>query len=177
MRSILYFLIFSLFVAYPTRAPRAEPLTTKDLQIIARAISFVEGGPSGIVTLGIVFSNDIPQSLTAANQLASTVGDGLKVGSLTLKVIFVPVGELAKLDDAQVVFVTGGLASYYDKIFEATKSRRRLSISSDDACLVSGRCVMGVKSSPKVEIKVSKSAAEASSISFSSSFRMMISEI
>jgi hypothetical protein len=44
-------------------------------------------------------------------------------------------------------------------------------------CVRSGRCVVGVSTSPRVEIVVSRAAAKAAGVSFSQAFRVMIREI
>jgi hypothetical protein len=44
-------------------------------------------------------------------------------------------------------------------------------------CVRSDRCVVGVSTSPRVEIVVSRAAAKAAGVSFSQAFRVMIREI
>jgi hypothetical protein len=46
-------------------------------------------------------------------------------------------------------------------------------ITSDAAAVQAGQCVMAVKSDPKVEILINRSAAASSSVGFGSAFLLM----
>jgi len=150
----------------------------KDVQVAAKTVGFTSPPLTGTVKVAVVFDAAVPQSQKDAEALKGILGSGLAAGAATLVPVAVPVEQVeAGLDGVGLVFVTGGLAAHHDKIFAATKARKLLSVSTDGACVQAGKCVMGVKSEPKVEIQVNKAAAEASSVAFAPAFRMMISEI
>ncbi|MGQ9369080.1 hypothetical protein [Azospirillum sp. ST 5-10] len=159
-------------------APAGAEVSSKDVQVAAKTFGFTVPPLSGTVKVAIVFDAAVPESKMEADQLGGILGSGLAVGSATLTPVLVPVGQLdSGLEGAGVAFVTSGLSASHERIFAATKARKLLSVSADAACVQSARCVMGVKSEPKVEIVVSKTAAEASSVSFAPAFRMMITEL
>lgn len=159
-------------------APAWAATGQKDVQVAAKTFGFTDPALSGTVKVGLVYDAANPASQAEAEAVRGILGEGLKAGAATLVPVMVPVGQLdGALGDVRVVFVMGGMAAHYDRIFAATQARKLLSVSTDAGCVRAGRCVMGVASEPKVEIIVNKAAAEASSVAFSPAFRMMISEI
>lgn len=158
--------------------PVLADIGAKDVQVAAKTFGFTVPPLTGTVKVAVVFDPATPASQAEADQLTAILGSGLAVGATTLVPVPVPVGQLdGGLDGVGVAFVTAGLSAHHERIFAATKARKLLSVSVDTSCVQSARCVMGVKSEPKVEILVNKAAAEASSVTFAPAFRMMISEL
>ncbi|MDR3515473.1 MAG: hypothetical protein P4M00_06640, partial [Azospirillaceae bacterium] len=60
-------------------------VTPKDLQVMARALGFMEKAPTGEVVLGIVYAPGNPQSAKEAEDIQKLLGDGLKAGAMVLK--------------------------------------------------------------------------------------------
>jgi hypothetical protein len=150
----------------------------KDIQVAAKTFSFINPPVTGTIKIAIVFDASIAQSQADAEALKGILGSGLVAGQATLVPVMMPLDQVDKgLDGMGAVFVTSGLSAHFDRIFTASKAMKLLSVSTDSVCVQAGRCVMGVKTAPKVEIVISKAAAEASSITFGQAFRMMISEI
>jgi hypothetical protein len=152
-------------------------ISDKDVQIIGRALGFVEQGPKGDVPVGIVYAPDLAGSKAEADKLAAILGDGLKAGTLTMKPVLVPVTELSKLEGLKVAIMTSGLEKNYDALFQTMRAKQLISVSLDLACVQQVKCVMAVTSDPKVTITVNREAAQAAAVSFGSAFRMMISEL
>jgi len=159
-------------------APWAQAETTrKDLLVMARMISFLSTRPSGVVHVAIVYAPGNAESRQDADGLLATLGSGLTVGSLTLVPLLVPVDQLQTMAGVAAVVVTAGLDSYFDAIFHTTAALKLVSLSSDFNCVRSGKCVVSVRSEPKVDIVVSRAAAELSSVAFVAAVRLMITEI
>ena len=76
----------------------------------------------------------------------------------------------------KVVFVTAGLADSYPLIQRLTRAGA-LTIGSDRACVVAGKCVVAVTAGARVEIIVSRAARQASGLKFKSTFLMLVKEI
>lgn len=166
----------ALVAVLACQAPAHAETTAKDAQVIVKAIGFQATKPSGEVKVAVVFAPDQPDSVKDAEQAKAAL-EAARTPALTPVPVLVPVGQLATLDTCQMVFVTAGTAAARDAIFEAAKSRKLLSVSTDATCAQAGKCVMAVKSEPRVEILVNRAAAQASSVEFTTAFRMMISEI
>ncbi|HSK40741.1 MAG TPA: hypothetical protein VK943_13325 [Arenibaculum sp.] len=155
---------------------------SKDVQVAAKVFGFTDPPLTGTVRVAIVFAPDVEASRRDADALAGILGTGLAAGKATLVPVPVPLDPVGTgldgaLDGAGAVFVTAGLAAHHEAIFGAAKARGLLSISTDMDCVRAARCVMGIRSEPRVEIVVNRSAAQASSIAFAPAFRMMISEL
>lgn len=166
----------AMLAATALSAPAAAETSAKDAQVIVKAIGFQASKPSGEVKVAVVFAPDQPDSVKDAEQAKAAL-EAAKSPTLTPVPVLVPAGQLSALDNCQLVFVTAGTGAVRDAVFEAAKARKLLTVSTDAACAQSGKCVMAVKSEPRVEILVNRAAAQASSVEFTTAFRMMISEI
>lgn len=145
-----------------------------DLNVAARALSFMENAPVGTIRVGIVFDPSNPQSAADAAELQHLMAAGLRVGHLTLQPVLVRVGDIGNVQ-VGLIFLTDGAGA--DGLGEAIRARRVPCITTDLAKVREGVCAIGVRSSPRVEILVNKAAAEASGVKFSTAFRMLITEL
>ena len=146
-----------------------------DLQIAARALSFIENPPVGEVRVGIVFAPGMSGSLAEAGALQRLLGDGLRAGRLVLKPVMVPVSEAAAAD-VGLFFLTAGLGSEAAAVARHSKAKHIPCVTTDLDQVRNGLCVMGVRSQPRVEILVNRAAAADSGIVFSTAFRTLITE-
>lgn len=154
----------------------AADIQPRTVQILGRMISFVSGGPSGHVTLGIVFDPSNAASKNEADALAAVIGNSLNAGTIQLSARLVPINSLAAAGNLDALFVTSGLGTF-DGVLAYTSQHRIVSITLDEACIAQSKCVMSFRSDPKVEISVSRSAATASGVVFGNAFRIMIREV
>ncbi len=151
---------------------RAE-VTATDLQIAARALSFMDKPLTGRVRVGILYAPDSPRSVAQAESLRSMLGEGMRAGALELT------PQLVKIGDAAHVNVDFYFLTEYVALAEARTAATagRPCVTTDFAQVQQGTCLMGVRSSPKVEIVVNRAAAKQSGVTFSTVFRVMIKEI
>ena len=154
-------------------SPAFAETTQRDLEVIGRALSFVEGTSGSDRTVAIVYD---PASEGEAQALASTMAGGLSAGRVTLNARLVPMSEASSLGGAHAAVLLGS-ASGDAGVFSAASSAGVMTVSTDMACVQSGQCVMGVQSAPSVRIVVNRGAAGASSVSFAAAFAMMIEEL
>jgi hypothetical protein len=163
-----------LLLAAGIEAANAASLTQKDVQILVKAIGFLEPPPSGNGTVAIAFEPSNPASKADADAIAGYFGDGLKAGAATLKAVVTPVGSLSGGGFVAVVAAAGVKA---EQVSTATRALHVACITSDATAVQAGQCVMSVKSDPKVEILISRSAAASSNVGFGSAFLLMAHEI
>jgi hypothetical protein len=161
--------IAALVAAVAVFAAPAEATTPRDLQVIARAVGFVNGLPRGVVNVAVV---DGP----GADAVMAAMANGVSAGGLTLNPRRVALNALAT-SGARVIIVPEGQGASHAAIASAARGMRAVTVSTDMSCVRAGRCVVGVASSPRVEIVVSRIAAAAADISFGQAFRVMIREI
>ena len=74
------------------------------------------------------------------------------------------------------LYVTSGLADSMDAIFNAAHRLRVPTVSTDLACVETGRCVVGFSSEPTVQILINEGAAERTGVHFLQAFRMLVRE-
>ena len=85
--------------------------------------------------------------------------------------------NLSALENKDVAFVTGSLGAWHAAIAEASARRRIVTVTNDLACVISGNCVMGVRSEPRVQVVINRKLAERSSIEFAPGFRLLVTEL
>lgn len=147
----------------------------KDLQVAGRALTFLENGPTGKATLGVVFDPAKPASVAEKNAVMAAIGGGYSAGAVTLIGKPVEAGSVGGVSGVAALYLTEGVN--YGAVGAAAKGKKLVTIGSDPACVRSGACVMGVTTEPKVEITVNRAAAAAVGAAFKAAFRMMIKEI
>jgi hypothetical protein len=152
---------------------RADP--AKNLGIAGRTLMFLENGPRGAATLGVVFDPSQPASVAEKNAVMAALGSGFVAGSLTLTGRPVPASAIAGVSGVTALYVTGGVN--YAAVGAAARAKRLITIGSDRACVKSGACVMWVSGDPKVEIVINRAAAAAVGAAFRAAFLMMIHEV
>lgn len=156
--------------------PLRAQVSPMDIQVAGRALSFLAKPLTGEVTMGIVYSRANAQSVQDAQDLEKQLGSGLRVGNLTLKPALIAVGEAARAN-VSLFFVTPGTGADAAVLAEITSTKHIPCVTTDLSQVTAGRCAVGVKSTPKIEIVVNRTAAAASGTAFSTVFRMMITEI
>lgn len=166
-------LFLSLLCGAAMIAPAAAETTQRDLEVIGRALGFVEGASGTDRVVAIVYDGG---SEAEAQALASTMDGGLSAGRVTLNARLVPLGDLSGLAGADVAVLLGAAAGDTG-VFGSASGQGVMTVSTDMGCVESGQCVMGVQSAPSVRIVVNGGARDASSVSFSAAFAMMIEEI
>jgi hypothetical protein len=148
----------------------AESLTPASVQILSRAIAFLQPAPSGTVAVAIAYDPAKPASKRDADAIAGYFGDSLKAGPANLKAQVVDVGWLASGHFIAVIAADG---VSIDQVFSAAQALRILCVTADAVAVQDGRCVMSVQSEPKVDIQINAAAASRSGVVFRSAFMFM----
>ncbi len=159
-------------------APSAALAQTsaQDVQVAARALSFLQTPLTGEVTVGIVYIRNNPQSADEAQTLQRLLGSGLIVGNITLQSVLVPLDEAAKAN-VRLFLLVPGVGAQAQSLADISRTRHLPCVTTDLAQVRAGRCAAGVRSKPTIEILVNRAAAAASGMAFSTVFRMMVTEI
>lgn len=147
------------------------------INISSRIFGFIEGMPKKKIYMSIVYDPANTNSNSEAIELHKNFNGGKKLGSINFFSNLVPIDKINKINSADVVYVTKGLSSSYERIFVETTKRNILSFSSDLNCAATKKCVMGVNNKPKVKITISKSVSTAIGLKFAPSLLLLIEEI
>jgi len=156
--------------------PARADITAADLQVAARALTFVENPLSGTVRVGIVYAADKPRSVQQAEALRDLLGNGLRAGNLNLRPVMVESKSVAAAN-VDLFFLTEQIGASSAQIANASVAKQVPCVTTDIEQVRNGACVMGVRSRPKVEILVNRAAAAASGVTFATVFRVMITEL
>src|SRR4051794_28942671 len=84
-----------VFLTFWVSAANAASLTQKDVQIMAKAIGFLEPPPTGQAIVAIAYDPADPSSKQDADAIAGYFGGGLKAGAAVLKPKVTEVGQLS----------------------------------------------------------------------------------
>ena len=160
------------FVLFMTHAAMAAPMSAKDVQIIAKALGFLDPAPAGGM-VAVVYSD--AASKADADGVVTSFGAGLPSAGGTITAKAVDVAALGDGGGYIAIILADGVSS--DAANAAAKAHRIPCITANLALVQSGGCVMSVQSEPKVSITVNHAAAQAAGIGFASAFAMLIHEI
>lgn len=166
--------VLSLVVAGP---PALADWTKTDVQVAARALSFVTDPLRGAVRVGIVYASDSPRSVRQAQSLRGMLADGVRIGALELRPVLLDAAVVANAD-VDLFFLTEFIPpDETPRLSGADTKRPILCVTTDIAQVRSGSCIMGVRSRPKIEVFVNRAAASENHVTFSTVFRVMITEL
>jgi hypothetical protein len=144
----------------------------RDLQLIGQVLGFLEHPPTGTAEVGLLYA---PTARAEAEQLAVRFGAGVQAGSVVLRPRLLPVAEIPA-GAPRVLLLTGSVLPQAAAIAQAVAGRGIMTVTPDPALIDSGLAVLAVRSVPRVEILVSRAAAQSAGLSFAGAFRMMIQE-
>lgn len=153
----------------------AEP-TQSDLKLIAQTMAFLSKPPTGTLEVGIVYPDGPGSGRAEAERLAAAFGSGLDVGALTLRPRLLTMDEAIRDTGIPALLLTDAVLPQAAALARAIVGRGVLTVSLDPEAVTAGEAVMAVRSEPRVEIYVSRAAAAAAGVEFSTAFRMMIQE-
>ena len=172
MKTLATILTVAAFAAAPSVH---AGVTATDLQVAARALSFMEKPLNGIVRVGILHWPSDARSMQDAQALQTLIGRGMRVGSVELRSVMVPLDEIDRVE-VDLLFITEHRGTVDTRVAKAIAARQVPCVTTDLDDVRNGLCLMGVQSRPKVEILVNRAVAAASGIKFATVFRVMITE-
>lgn len=172
LASFLGALVVSGLLSVQTSALAAS-LSPKDMDVIARALTFLQP-PLSAAFVAIVYTSTDPASRRDAEEIAGMLSGGLKVGPTVLMPRVLASQAIGAGGFALMIAATGASGP---EIKEFSRTARIMCVTADMAAVQAGLCTMAVKSLPRVEIVVNHAAASASGTAFAAAFRMMIKEI
>lgn len=161
-------------IAMSAHPAAAEP-TPRDLQLLARALGFLERPPRGTAEVGIVYPQRSAEGMAEATRIAASFGDGLRAGNLLVRPRLVPLESVGEARLAALL-LTDAAAAQAALVARVVAGRSILTVAVNRALIDAGSVVMVVRSEPRVEVLVNRAAAQTAGVSFAAAFRMMIQE-
>jgi hypothetical protein len=152
----------------------APSVSALNVPVASRVIAFVLPPLSGTINAIVIFDPNSTASEAEAASIEQQFGTGLAIGRGVIRVRRVPIDALPGLTNARLAFVTSGIRSQALAEFAAREGV--LTISSDSSCVQAARCVMSISDQSRTQITVSRTAAHAARVQFTSAFLMLIRE-
>ena len=175
MTSFVFLCVATSSFAMCTRPASAE-VTSKDVMVAARALTFLESPPKGTVEIGIVRDAADQASVKDAELIKSVIDQGLSVGDLVVRARILSAGEVQGATGLAAILVTTASPAIVQDMAAGAKNRKLLTITTDPACMRANQCVMLVRSEPKIQVLANSQVAQQNGISFNQTFSMMIKE-
>lgn len=168
-------LLIVCLLALFSSAAQAD-VTTRDLQIAARTLGFLDPPFTGAIRMGLVYDAGSTRSSQQAEEVRRLLGSGLTVGNLRLQPLLVPLEEISSAN-VHMFFLIEGAVDDAHALQLLLAGRKLPCLTTDLEQVRAGVCAIGIQSTPKVEILVSRAAAGAANTRFASVFRMMVVEL
>ena len=170
----------SYAVAQPGPAPAAASQTTpsmtgRDVQVVARALGFLQPPPQNDAWVAIVFAPSDPASRQDAERIAALFGTGMRAGHAVLSARPVSADALAGAGSPAALIAAVGAPMA--TVMAAARLGRITCITAALDQVEAGHCTMWVRSEPRVEIVINQAAARSCELGFAAAFRMMVREI
>ena len=166
--------IWAFAVSLTCEAGRAASFAPKDLQVLGRAIAFMQPAPAPDATIAIAYVAGNAASRQDADAIAALIGGGLQAGRTTLRPKVVEVNSVGAGGFHVVIAAAGANGP---QLNTAAMTARALCVTTDIEAVRAGYCAMAITSEPRVEIIVNHAVSAAAGIEFAAAFRMMIREI
>lgn len=150
-----------------------------DISTALKTLLLMNDKPSGAIVVAVVFDPAAPASKADAAAIKNNIDNGAGVPSgLNITAKLVETSALGNLSGAKVALLASDLpAGSFSAVSAAANALGVLTVSTDLACVKSGKCVLGIVSKPRVEILYNAAAADAAHISFANTFLMLVEHI
>jgi hypothetical protein len=152
----------------------AASLPPLELQILAKALAFLDPPLAGEAVVAIVYAAGNPDSRRDADALAAEIGSSLRIGEATLTPTVVDSAALATSRFSLVIVATGAASA---RVLEAARAQHALCVTADLAAVRAGTCTMAIHSNGRVEIYINREAANGAGLTFATAFRIMVHEL
>lgn len=152
----------------------AASLSRRDVQIVAKAVGFLDPVPSGRV-IAVLYARGQAASKSDAEAIVGLFGGGISSGGGTITAKAIEAGSLG--DGSGYIAIIFAVDAGPAAEPAAARRQKLLTITTVDDLVRSGQAVMAVHSQPRVEIIVNRAAAQAAGIEFTAAFGMLVHEI
>jgi hypothetical protein len=161
--------------ASPVLAEPAPSMTGRDVQVVARALGFLQPPPSNDAWVAVVFAHGDTASRQDAERVAALFGTGLRAGHAVLSARSVSADALAGAGNPAALIAAAGAP--VGVVMAAARLTHIICITAALDQVEAGHCTMWVRSEPRVEIVINQAAARSCDLAFAAAFRMMVREL
>lgn len=152
----------------------AASFEAKELQVLSKAIAFMQPPPPQDAIIAIAYLAGIADSRRDADAIALLIGSGLQAGRTVLRPKVIDVNSLGTSGFKVVIAAAGANGP---RLSAASRAAQALCVTKNVEAVRAGFCTMAITLEPRVEIIVNHAVSSAAGIDFATAFRMMIQEI
>jgi hypothetical protein len=152
----------------------AASMSGRDIEIIAKALGFLDPAPHGGM-VAVLYGPGDAGSKKDADAIVALFGDGIESAGGTVQARAIEVGAFGAGAGYVAIIIAAGAEDRSGIV--SPGAHRLLSITAVDSLVRSGQCVMAVHSQPRVDITVNRAAAQAAGVGFTAAFGMLVHEI
>lgn len=153
----------------------ADWLTRPDLDLVGRILHFLDHPPVGDIRVAIVYADAVPGSRDEARMIASWMQGGLDVGDLVLHGEPIEQAGLGTATGFAAIITAGGISAA--SVRPAMQRMHVPCLTGHVDQVQAGDCMIAIRSTPGVSIKLKEAAAESTGVRFATAFRMMVDQL
>ncbi len=167
--------VLGALLCLPIVQASAGSVTMQDMQVVGRAISFVEGPKRQPVALVVVFDRAAPASVREMEAVLEVLRQGAEVGGRSFRAVAVEQTQLGATRPGDAVFSTTGVDQRLLLTFVRQSGMPCFTLDTEQ--VREGACTVAIRSRPSVNISFSSRNASAAGVSFATAFIMMVREL
>jgi hypothetical protein len=169
-------LAFGMLLVCLVLSGPSNATTLNELKVGIRVVEFMTNPPRGRTTLAFIYDAQNKASVDDATAMMGWSKSGIDLGKAAFVPTLVDFRQLDETPGLKVAFIAAGMEAHYSRVLDYARKNGTLTISADFSCARAGLCAVGVSSTPRIEVIISRQAALSCGIEFSEAFRMMVTE-
>src|SRR5579859_4583783 len=152
---------------------QAAPTSLLEVKIELRVLDFMTD-PSNREAVAVIYDRDKSGSAEEAASILQTLEETHELARNKIAPRLMELHALASAKGLKAVILPAGIAD--DSVMQYGIANQTLVMSSGSACVRNHRCMVGVSTTPDVEIGVDSPAIHAGRIQFADGFQLMVKE-
>jgi hypothetical protein len=174
----MYFMKMALVVcsgalALAESGAQAGPVSPLEVKIELRVMDFV-AEPAGRSVVAVLYDRDRGGSAQEATAILNSLQELAGLARSKIAPRLVEIRSLAALKGVKAAILTDGLDE--GAVLKYGIANQTLVMSAGTACVKEHRCMVGVATTPDIEIGVNEPAIEQGHIRFADGFELMVKE-
>jgi hypothetical protein len=154
---------------------QAGPTSVLEVKIELRVMDFI-AEPANRSAVAVLYDRDLHGSMDEADAILDALEESRELVRNKISPRLVEVHALSSAKGLKAVILPASLATANESVMQYGVANQTLVLSSGSGCLRSHRCMVGVSTSPDVEIGIDSRSIHAGNIHFADGFQLMVKE-
>lgn len=152
----------------------------QEITAVAKTLNYVRGldaNNNKIINISVIYNPLNAFSVKESQHIKSILIDLKKIKVGEIHVTTVPVGNINKVVNSEVFFITQGMDDYFLKIREEVKKKHIFTISNDVRCASSGCCVVALNYDEAVQVYLNEAVLNYLGFDIDATFRYLANRV